>query len=931
MRHLISLSLKYIRRQKLRSLLTFLCITLSVFILSTMSFYFSSFMTSIKNMEIISDGSWEADFSELAMEKGDLYSSADIITNHAVVSDSYCNFSKLLSASHSKNSEGRLSYFNLSIGSDDKTEIIPVRSVFFYESKGNPELDGGYQAYSHKDLEDNQILAPELLEEHGYKIGDTITISFTPASGVLSEDSAQVKAVRDKLARQEEETGKEYPVSDDPETEGDGRTMLSYLLDEYSFDEILFSDIITGSPTESLTFEIAGFCDSSADSAPFQCAPGSSHDLEALCSDNPEILGEASYYGDGRILVRINDNIDFDDGIMTLYKALGFKEEEYHYYAQSITTNSFLLALELKGADAVVELMPMLCIGFFLIFIGWAIARFVIDNAFEISVRERSAQFASLRIMGASKTQLLTLVLSEAVFYSITALPIGLLAAYASCRAVFTSLNYLGIGYGAIQFSANPTIIALCVFLCGSGIFISSYTSAMWASRKLSPAEALNYGKPTKKRRKEKSVKKRKSKLSSSSKGFILRYTMKNIFRTKSRFIISSVALALGVLMFTVCTLLGFYLKSELNEFFGDNHEIVDFYTYAYDIDALDSSVETLSNKKLFSDYRISASGSSRLSSEKDMEFINSLSEYRPAYNNDYLNFESIDRERFEKYLEPVIGFSYDEFISSQTALFYAGSNEIPKNDKSHDFYSAISDFGYDETPVVNFYQSYKIPVSGVFYSSDYREEYAGSQRCLIFPIENAKKLLESENSGYDYISLNVYAVVNGQKNYDEALKTFEELVASDESFSPMENAYMFGTGLSEFIATILKAVLAFLLSIWLVGILSMINSINTSVLNRQPELMMMRSVGMSRRQLYGTVILESLMFSVFSTIIGTALGIGAMAVILKYAFYEKTFTLITTALAAAVISIAVNAVIAIISAVPGIKSLSRCFRQYRT
>lgn len=92
MKHLISLSLKYVKRQKLRSFLTFCCIAISVFILSSVCAYSSSLFTTMKNQEIEEGGAWEADLSfALKRAKDDLNKdSREVFGNikdHACVSD----------------------------------------------------------------------------------------------------------------------------------------------------------------------------------------------------------------------------------------------------------------------------------------------------------------------------------------------------------------------------------------------------------------------------------------------------------------------------------------------------------------------------------------------------------------------------------------------------------------------------------------------------------------------------------------------------------------------------------------------------------------------------------------------------------------------------------------------------------------------------
>ena len=183
----------------------------------------------------------------------------------------------------------------------------------------------------------------------------------------------------------------------------------------------------------------------------------------------------------------------------------------------------------------------------------------------------------------------------------------------------------------------------------------------------------------------------------------------------------------------------------------------------------------------------------------------------------------------------------------------------------------------------------------------------------IIIPLENS----DDYDMNY-YIEL----TVNGREHYDEALSRFNEF-KQNENCQSAENRYTTGTGLRTFISAIVKIVLIFLVSIWLVGILSMINSVNTSVLNRSRELMMLRSVGMTRKQLRRSILLETIMFSATAAVSGTLVGIAGF-VLFTNAAGMKTSSLIKYIIPVAAVSLTLNVIIALISALPATRSLGR-------
>ena len=99
-----------------------------------------------------------------------------------------------------------------------------------------------------------------------------------------------------------------------------------------------------------------------------------------------------------------------------------------------------------------------------------------------------------------------------------------------------------------------------------------------------------------------------------------------------------------------------------------------------------------------------------------------------------------------------------------------------------------------------------------------------------------------------------------------------------------------------------------------------MVNSVNTSVLNRSRELMMLRSVGMSRKQLRKSVMLETIMFSSTAAIIGNILGIGFYMLTL---WDDMKLKYLFSVPAVAALSICINILISILAALPAIKNLN--------
>ena len=120
MKHLISLSFKYIRRQKLRTFLTFMCIMLSAFILATVCVYGSSIYTTGYNYAADERGLWEL---EISAWTGNDEKAIETAKNHAVVSDYYLSrFEEIhFSGAFTESGQGRLGRFKISDGKNSYT------------------------------------------------------------------------------------------------------------------------------------------------------------------------------------------------------------------------------------------------------------------------------------------------------------------------------------------------------------------------------------------------------------------------------------------------------------------------------------------------------------------------------------------------------------------------------------------------------------------------------------------------------------------------------------------------------------------------------------------------------------------------------------------------------------------------------------------
>lgn len=923
MKHLIALSMKYIRRQKMRTFLTFMCITLSAFILTTICTYGSSLYTTLFNYTAHDDGLWELDISSWVDKSADRSKAIDIITQHAVVDD-YAYTSSDFAMFQSSELGDRQGYFEVNDGKNTYRFAYADDEKCMGNSKLVPQYDEGLMTMFKLDTSKEGVFLPSTFKTNGYSEGDTIELTVRPVTAVIDMDSDIVKDARKELKETygteyfKGEEGYEKLTKEEKNNtfQGNLYSFLSYEL-HMNLDDMPFTDNEYGEPV-TYKMKIAGFLPDNtmrfnSNALSIFNSENSNIRLSELAEKNPQL----KYSENTLMRIRLIDTCDYDEALKMLFTDLGYDydtqfldEFEYHH-----EENTLLLALETKSPYAMFQMLPFLVPVLIVLLIGWFISRFVIDNTFEMAVQERSTHFAAMRIMGASKTQIAFVVLNEALFYCLTAVPLGMILAVVMARICFDSLRNSGLEF--FEFSAKPAFIAVAAFLTVIALFISAYTSAMWASRKLSPAEALNFGKPRSKRRK---IRRRKSKLNLSANKFLRRYTRKNIRTAKSRFIIATITMALGVLMFTFTALIGMSFYSEFREYLHSADEIRDFDISGFVNTAPDVFTEPdkyFSDKNIFSGYTINGTAIRDLKETDGSATIvqNKLNRTKTKYP--YVWLYAMGENEYKKYeLDTITGMSYEEFCKKDGFIY---NNSI---------YGEYPTYDTDTHKPIEYYERDYIDLKKGFTISDlYGGSYQVIGKVSSAVMDNAIIIPLEKTTEYNF-TFDIELTVNGRKQYEEAQARVNDFMDNCICGSVM-NLYISGTGFKTFIGAIIKIIVSFLISIWLVGILSMINSVNTSVLNRSRELMMLRSVGMSRKQLRKSVILETIMFSTTAAITGTILGVGGYIFFLMLnGELGHENNLLTKHIAVipvvVILSLVINIIISLIAAIPAIRNLNR-------
>ena len=182
MKHLFSLAMKYMRRQRFRTVLTFLCITLAVFIFHI----FCDGLLLVRSAVLNDMYQWHAhhiDVTGWINESRDPDKAVDVMMHHVTVDEYQYIRMKALTMSQSRNQEGKVYYLNISVNGKSRlyNGINQVHTTeqgeHFAQQRYNyfimDKMDG-------EALAEDSITLPYVYSKEGIQPGDTVEITVMP-------------------------------------------------------------------------------------------------------------------------------------------------------------------------------------------------------------------------------------------------------------------------------------------------------------------------------------------------------------------------------------------------------------------------------------------------------------------------------------------------------------------------------------------------------------------------------------------------------------------------------------------------------------------------------------------------------------------------------------------------------------------------------
>ena len=535
------------------------------------------------------------------------------------------------------------------------------------------------------------------------------------------------------------------------------------------------------------------------------------------------------------------------------------EKAKYNY-----VVNSYLILLESglfkdSSTKALGTLVLIVCI----IIVFTSV--FCIKNSFDISITEKTRQYGMLASIGATKKQIKKNVLYEAFILGLIGIPIGILCGiFASYILVIVSNYLLNVSLNDLKliFSLSWIAIVFSIILGIITIYLCAIKSARKAS-KITPINAIRNSDDIK-------IKSKKLKTPKWIKKVFKiggEISYKNLKRNRKKYrttvisIIVCVSVFIAMSYFTQLT--NIVIKSEVTDY---DYNLNVFYDYSEQIDkkltnVLDS--EYVNNySKIRSEYLIL--------NPDDVLYSKDYQKYFKEYGSDSIEVISLGEKEYNNYLKK-LNINYDD-AKDKGILINKIKLEVTENKKLKkkimDVYDtsnkSIKGYYYSRTDSKE--NNLEIPI--VKYT-DLKPlgftNMSSNVTSIIISDEMFNKVFENELKQIDskiYIDSNnvskLQDIIDRElKSYDYNLNNIEEQAKQKKSLFILIDIFLYG----------------FIIVIALIGITNIFNTITTNMKLRQKEFAMLLSIGMTKKEFNKMISLESFFYGMKSLLIGIPLG----------------------------------------------------------
>lgn len=591
-------------------------------------------------------------------------------------------------------------------------------------------------------------------------------------------------------------------------------------------------------------------------------------ELESYSAPGYTIITLLKDYVEGKNLNVYVRYKDLDKANETTSQILGIDEnklknltmEEYNDLKYELDRNTSLIRWEnLEFNNGTLNMLYSVASLVIIIIIVTSV--FCIRNSFEISITEKIKQYGMLASIGATSKQIRKNVLYEALILAIIGIPIGILSGLGAIfilLKVITSILGEGLADMRLVFATNIMSILIAIALSAVTIYLSARKSAKKAS-KISPIEAIRSNQDIK----IKSKKLKSPKCIKKIFGIGGDIAYKNLKRNNKKYRTTVISIVVSVSIFiAMSSFMGYAFKTS-SIYYKD---------YKYNI-VLSTENDSVNFEEIAQNPEIKSYSLVRdlFVSSKDM--VNHYSnDYKSIYKNDDDNLvevsfiiKSVGKEEYQRYIKE-LNLNYDD-VKDKGILLDEQMEYIQMNGESS--YRVFRTYDYKKGDTINLTTDKGNIEMNIEIAATTDKRPKGLENSyfmtgiMIVSDEFIEKYSENIND-----SIDMFIEAKNPDNLQQYIKkeyaTNIDVYNADEEVRQQRSMWI----------VIAIFLYGFITVISLIGVTNIFNTITTNMELRQKEFANLKSIGMTKKEFNRMIRLESIFYGGKSLIIGVPIGI---------------------------------------------------------
>lgn len=537
--------------------------------------------------------------------------------------------------------------------------------------------------------------------------------------------------------------------------------------------------------------------------------------------------------------------------------------------------NSILLSMKGYGSNDATNTV-IFSLAVIIIIIVMLASVFVIRNSFAISITEKTSMYGMLASVGATKRQIRRNVLFEGFILGLIGIPLGILLGLGVNAILISILNsVLGDVLSGTSFVfVTPTIPIICaIVLSAVTIFCSSFFIALRASR-IPPLIAIRGNKDIKVKNNKPY---RTSKLTKKLFGVGGEIASKSLKRSRKKYRTTVISIVVSVAMFIAVSAFMDYGMTFTDHYYGNTD-------YSYMVSGIDANqAQTIEKMPEIENYLTVGLQYGYVSADVPVNecgknFLYDEPDGTKSFGAEFLEFEHDTFVKICRELE----LDYSKVKGG--VLVY--SQVTPNNGEGGNSSKPMKLFGktaptkftvHGNDDEGNALITGKLKVSSVFDKIPESIEYvAGDGITLGESLIIGEQGVISPQLGEHGCYITLYANTSDHTSLTSRIESMSGTGDSESYISIYDSEEI----VRQFNAVMLIVgifVYGFIGVISLIGLTNIFNTISTNMQLRSKEFASLKSIGMTKKEFNRMIRLESLMYGIKSLLIGIPLGIAGV------------------------------------------------------